>query len=140
MKRIFFLLLFACSFSLVKAQGGDGFERIHAAKVAYITDRVHFTADQSARFWPVYDQYESEVRTVRQRIRQNMHPAPGTDPMEQIENSLDYQQQILDLKKKYKDQFLKVISPTQLAQLYDAERDFKQMLVKQMREKHNGGR
>ena len=36
------------------------------------------------------------------------------------------------IKKKYKDEFLKVISPEQLADLYRAERGFKEMLLREL--------
>lgn len=119
------------------------FERIHAIKVAYITDKLHFTSEQSAKFWPIYDRYEQEVRQTRRAfIKKYKDSNPDNADQEQarqyVEDNLDYQQQVLDLKRKYNDDFLSVISPQQLADLYKAEREFKQLLIQQLRKRRNG--
>ena len=45
---------------------GPPMKRIHAAKMAYITDRLHVTQEQSANFIPLYNEYEQELRSIRQ--------------------------------------------------------------------------
>ena len=52
-----------------------------------------------------------------------------------IEDDLDYQQQVITLKRKYNDSFLKVISAQQLADLYTAEREFRQLLMQQLKQR-----
>ena len=49
-----------------------------------------------------------------------------------VDDNLDYQQKVIEIKRKYKDQFLKIISPRQLTELNAAEREFKQMLIKRL--------
>ena len=56
-----------------------------------------------------------------------------------VDDNLDYQQDVIGIKRKYNDQFLKIISPTQLADMYKAEREFKQLLMKRLEQKRNGG-
>jgi phosphoribosylamine-glycine ligase len=46
---------------------------------------------------------------------------------------------MLDLRKKYKDEFLKVISPQQLATLIESEKEFKRLLLQQMKDRRAGG-
>lgn len=117
------------------------FERIHAIKVAYITDKLHFTPEQSAQFWPLYNKYEQEVHSIRRAFFEKYKGQSNSDKAtarQFIDDDLDYQQDILDLKRKYKDDFLKIISTQQLADLYRAERDFKLMLLKELNERHKG--
>ena len=45
-------------------------ERIHAAKMAYITDKLQLTVEQSGAFIPLYNQYEKEIKATRQDFRQ----------------------------------------------------------------------
>lgn len=115
-------------------------ERIHAAKMVYITDRLHLTSAQSADFMPVYRDYETELRELRKSYFKKYK---GMDPAEAdaatsrqfIDDNLDYQQDVIVLKRKYNDRFLKVISAQQLVDLYKAEREFREMLQKRLKER-----
>jgi hypothetical protein len=122
------------------------FERVHAAKVAYITDRIQLSREQAEQFWPVYNEFEKERIILRKKYFKHC-PADETTKSKDnyqdeeaarqtIEDNLDYQQGELDLKRKYKDEFLKIISATQLADLYKADREFRQLLMQRLRERH----
>jgi len=115
-------------------------ERIHAIKVAYITDRLHFTSEQSAKFWPVYDKYEKDVQSTRKDYfakyaQKNPGTADDNTSRQFIDDNLDFQQDVLNIRRKYNDEFLKVLSPQQVAQLYKTEREFKELLIQQLKEK-----
>ncbi|MFI5196867.1 MAG: hypothetical protein ACHQD8_07235, partial [Chitinophagales bacterium] len=124
--------------------GGQRFERIHAAKMAYITDRLHLSSEQSGNFVPLYNEYERELRNIRQSFFKKYK---GTKPDEAddatsrqyIDDNLDYQQQVIELKRRYNDRFLKVIYPQQLTDLYKAEREFRQMLMKRIEQQRKSG-
>ncbi len=140
MKQFFIaLLLLATSCTAAFAQDDDGqnWEKIKAIKVGYITDHVHLTSEQSAKFWPVYDGYQQERRNKRKEIMgtyMSAHPgATKSQARAQLDADLDYQAAELELKRKYKDRLLQVISAQQLTQLYEAERDFRKMLLDQLR-------
>ena len=114
-------------------------ERIHAAKIAYLTDRIQLATNQSATFLPMYNEYEKEVRKTRQPFLQkyrgmNMNAADDATARQAVDDDLDYQQQVLEIKKKYKDKFLTVLTPQQLSELYIAEREFRQMLLQRLRQ------
>ncbi len=114
----------------------ERFEEIRALKVSFITERLKLTPAQAALFWPEYNKYQTELREIRKdfrtKYREQNTQATREQAREFIEANLEYQEQTLELKKKYKDVLLKTISPQQLAQLYDAERDFRKMLVEQL--------
>jgi hypothetical protein len=147
MKKHFLLLMVLLTALplLVVAQGGQrrGGERVHAAKVAYISDRIQLTPDQAARFWPIYNEYESERKMIRRKYRiegpNNRENLDEATAKQNLEDNLDLQQDELDLKRKYKDEFLKVISPGQLADLMRAEKEFRQLIMRKLRDRrrHN---
>jgi hypothetical protein len=121
-------------------------ERIHAAKMAYITDRLQLTSRQSGEFVPVYNDYEREVWETRQYyFKKYKGNNPGqmddADSRRFIDDNLDYQQQVIEIKRKYNERFMKIVSPQQLGDLYTAEREFKQMLLKRLDKQRgrNGG-
>lgn len=135
----YIILLMIFFFSAVKAQPGRRMERIHAIKVAYLTDKLQLTSEQSARFWPVYNRFEEEKKALVRTYRKdnNIGDAANEDPLRSIDEDIELQQRMLDLRKEYKDEFLKVISPQQLATLTEAEREFKRLLIQQIKERRN---
>ena len=149
MKRLLgIILIVLISASVAQAQPGmrgERMERIHAAKMAYITDRLSLSSEQSGNFIPLYNEYERDLRGIRQSF---LKKYKGTKPDDAddiaarqfVDDDLDYQQQALDLKRKYNDRFLKVLSPQQLADLYKAEREFRQMLMKRLEQRRGDGR
>ncbi len=138
-KTLLFLLL--ATTTVAVAQHRPPMERIHAAKMAYITDRLQLSSRQSGEFVPVYNDYEREIKDTRQHFFKKYK---GDDPGQMddaasrqfIDDNLDYQQQVIVIKRKYNDLFLKIISPQQLGDLYTAEREFKQMLMKRLDKQH----
>lgn len=140
------ILIVLMTVTVARAQNGEGLKRIHAAKLAYITDRLHLTVQQSGNFIPVYNDYEREIWETRQTFNRkykdtNPDRADDATSRQYIDDNLDYQQKVIDIKRRYNDRFLKVISPQQLTDLYIAEREFKQMLMQRLKQNRaRGGR
>ena len=142
--RTILIVLIAASPALAQPPG-QGMKRIHAAKMAYITDRIRLTPKQSADFIPLYNEYEKEVRNTRISFMgkyKGTHPDEADDATSRkyVDDNLDYQQAVIDLKRKYNDRFLSIITPQQLAELYIAEREFKHMLLKRLNAQQRPGR
>lgn len=146
---LLFILMVATTGYSQRGGGGrrEGMERIHAAKMAYITDRLNLTSDQSVGFVPLYKEYEAEMKANRKYFLQkykgmDLDSADDATSMQYIDDNLDYQQKVIEIKRKYNDRFLKVISPQQITELNKAEREFKQILMKRLnerREQRRGG-
>ena len=86
----------------------------------------------------MYNEYEQEFMAIRQSFRKKyMNDHPNDDDKmarkHAIDDDLDYQQQIIELKRKYNDRFAKAIAPRQVSDLYQAEREFKQILMRQLK-------
>lgn len=124
MKKLLLLLSLFIGLTLTTiAQRG---ERIEALKIAFITERLSLDSKTAEKFWPIYNQYESEMRAFMQQRKK------GNDDLS-AEDMLENEQKALDIKKKYAPQFLKVISNDQLSNLYRAEKDFRQMIIRKMK-------
>ncbi|GAA4467118.1 hypothetical protein GCM10023093_22410 [Nemorincola caseinilytica] len=141
---VFLLMMAAVSYG----KQGRGMERIHAAKMAYITDRLKLQADQSVRFVPVYNEYEQDLRAIRKQYmkKYNVKDVDGKTrenkmaARQKLEEDLDYQQQVIELKRRYNDRFLKVLSQEQLSDLYVAEKEFRQLLMQRLKQRERGPR
>jgi len=130
------LILFIHHTAVAQQKRGD---RVHALKVGYLTEKVQLTASQAEQFWPLYKAYENDLRVLRKQFvktsKQQMSGLSEAEARKYVEDNLDYQDALVDLKRSYKDRFLKIISAQQLARLYAAEREFRQMLIQKLREK-----
>src|SRR5690606_994653 len=125
MKKLGFILIFLTTvFTSLFAQEkrDERFARIRAVKIGLITERLNLSAKQAENFWPIYHKYEKEFRALRKAAKAN-----GT------RDELKYQEDKLNLRKRYRIEFLKVISEKQVKDLYDTERDFKQLLLQQLK-------
>jgi hypothetical protein len=116
-----------------QAPAGKG-ERIEALRIAFISQRLNLTPEEAERFWPIYNQYHSELKT----LRNNFGMGPGK-PQLTAEQSLDFEQKKLDLKKKYKAQFEGALGKEKLNTLYNLEEEFRKKL-QELREERQQNR
>jgi hypothetical protein len=148
MKKALQLILIAlftvnCTYAQPE-RGHERMARIHAAKMAYLTDRLQLTAKQSGDFVPLYNEYETELKSIRKsyfKKYKGINPSETDDATARgyIDDNLDYQQEVIGLKRRYNERFMKVITAQQLTDLYKAEREFRQILKKRLEERKNAG-
>lgn len=123
MKHLLYIIFLSFSFSSSIAQGnppGKKAERVQALKVAFITQKLELTTDEAQKFWPVYNQYETELKQVIRSSR------GGGDVLENEEK-------VLNLKKKYKSEFIKAVGEQKTTAFYNAEREFRGVLLRQLK-------
>lgn len=124
---------------VVLAQG-DGRQKIEAAKIGMITNRLNLTPDQATAFWPIYNEYNARKQDLNKHVRQ-LNNAPGrqsftdSDVLSDLKEINATKQKLADLDDEYLNKFLKVISPAQVAELYKTEQDFNKILLQRMRQK-----
>jgi hypothetical protein len=112
------------------AQPGSRLNQLDNARIAFITGRLTLTQDQAQRFWPVYNEFVAKRRELNRTARQlrlaTTNNAALTDAQLRDNFTQDFaiRQQQLNLEKDYFERVQKVLSLRQVAQLYQAERDF----------------
>ncbi|MVM37481.1 hypothetical protein GO730_07405 [Spirosoma sp. HMF3257] len=116
---------------------GNGRQKIEAAKIGLITNRLNLTTDQAPQFWAIYNEYNAKKQELNRRVRQlNNAPSRSNLNDEQLVNGLrevnSTKQKLADLDDEYMGRFLKVISPAQLAELYKTEQMFNKMLLNKL--------
>ena len=107
------------------------YERIEAIKVAFITKKLDLTTEEAQKFWPVYNNYQKELMELMRKRREDRQKT-DIAPNDKINADLNYESRILDLKKKYKKLYLKAIPADKVLLLYQAEREFREHLIKQL--------
>ncbi|GGH46184.1 hypothetical protein GCM10007423_45720 [Dyadobacter endophyticus] len=116
-------------------------KKIQDAKVAIITNRLNLTPEQSTGFWPMYNEYSQQRREIHRAQRKiiNDKKAEGQNDEAVLSNLKEVQelrQKELDLEKEYQSKFLKVITASQVIELYKAERTFNDMLIQRLKQKN----
>ena len=111
------------------AQPGSRLNQLDNARIAFITGRLTLSQDQAQRFWPVYNEFTAKRRELNRSVRQ-ARLALGNTGLSDAQLRDDFnqefalRQQLLALDKDYFERLQKVLSLRQVAQLYQAERDF----------------
>lgn len=85
-------------------------KRLEAARDRFITKQLSLTDEESTKFWPIYRQYQQELTAVNvlKRLNNSSAAANGT---EQIDKEIYYESQLVAIRKRYKDAFLKILPP-----------------------------
>ncbi|MCB0397959.1 MAG: hypothetical protein KDD36_15015 [Flavobacteriales bacterium] len=115
------------------------FERIEAKKIGFLTSRLELTPEEAQKFWPIYNQYEAEMKAIyEKRISAHNQPKDNFDSMtdKEVEKLVDDEialnQEMLDVKKKYHSQFKSILPIKKVAKLYHSEDMFKRMLLREI--------
>lgn len=116
-------------------------DRIEAARIGLISERLGLTPEQAERFWPVYREYTQKrgdmVREFRQAQRE---VGPDQNPEKQkelVELGLKIKQRQLDLEKDYSRRMMDVISAQQIMNLRNAEKEFQRMILNQLQQRRD---
>lgn len=115
-KYLLILIVMISSVSVVFAQdqGGDQTrqEKIQALYVAYVTQQLQFTPEEAQKFWPVHTQFTTELKAIKKDLPE-----------------LDKQQARLDIKKRYQENFNKIIGTNRCERFFRMEGEFRKKLM-----------
>jgi hypothetical protein len=108
-------------------------EKINAARVAYITERLGLTPAEAEKFWPVYREYALKRQDLKQQYKQAQRS--GVQDKELVDLGLKLKQQELDLEKNYSNRIMETITPQKLMNLRKAEDDFRKLILQQIQQR-----
>lgn len=118
---------------------GDGNGRVRELRKQFVLEKLNLSEPQKQRFLPIYTQYLNERSALRRKYKDqfiNEHNGKLStyDAYRKLDDNIEYKEKDLILSKKYKAEFLSILSPQQLASLYQTEREFKQMLIERLKD------
>lgn len=125
------IFCFAFNVSLFAQYHRERNEQIEVIKIAFITNKLDLRTEEAQKFWPVYNNYQKELMELIKKRREDRQKA-DIAPNDKINADLAYESKMLDLKKKYKKFYSKVIPPEKILLLYQAEHEFREHLIKQL--------
>mgnify|MGYP000845341865 FL=1 len=113
-------------------------EKIKAQKIAYLTQKLELTPDESKAFWPLYNQMDKERFDLRHKNlnndtkRLNINDLSENEASVLIDEQLNEAQQLLDLRKTYSVKFKQVLPAKKVLLLFRSEKTFQQDLMDKM--------
>jgi hypothetical protein len=108
-------------------QGQKAPPNVEALKIAYLTRQLELTPDEAKKFWPVHDAYQGEIEKL---LRENR---------EKKGDEIEMEEKLLNIRKKYKPEFLKAISEDKFNKMLRAERELRDMIRKEMERRRANG-
>lgn len=139
MKRIKILLVLGMFIgSLNLAAQTTARDKIEAAKIGMITERLNLTSEQAEKFWPIYKEFNQKRSTIRKEFRRTKRSLEGTSEDNDrllIEKRLESKEKQLNLEKEYSSKMARVISSGQINSLRKAEEDFRKMLLRRVEQR-----
>lgn len=141
MKKIYLISLIILASVTLWAQEGEepasqdpkAREKINAARVAYITERLGLTPEEAEKFWPLYREYSDKQRALKQQYNQAKKEGKPAEELLDLEHTV--KQKNLDLEKEYSGRLRQSISPEKLMNLRRAEEDFRKLVVQQLQQR-----
>lgn len=104
--------------------------------MAFLTDKMGLTAEQSQKFWPLYNEYETKrrelVRSYRSGYRQDVDELSDQEAKARLDGMFNTRERELELEKEYVARYQRVISSNQIIKLYRSEREFTKLLLKKL--------
>ncbi|CAN5154934.1 hypothetical protein BH09BAC6_BH09BAC6_31440 [soil metagenome] len=116
------------------ARNSNAVKKLELVKENFISRQLKLTAAQASKFMPVYRRYQQELTAVKilKRINNSNATANGT---QQIDNELAYDTQLVQIRKHYRDEFLKILPPEKVSEIYKSEREFNDEVLRQLKER-----
>jgi len=140
-KSLFVVSVILFSYSISIGQDmADRKEKIEAQKITYITDQLQLTPQEAQQFWPLYNEFQVKKEEFKEAKRLNMreyHQQSMNLSDERIEEIVDgyieIELKLAELQKEYHIKYKSVLPVEKVIKLYQAENQFKQFLLKQIK-------
>jgi hypothetical protein len=98
-------------------------KKIQAMEMAFITKELNLSPNEAQKFWPVFNQYRNELKSLVAEKKMG--------------DQLEKQQKTLDIRKKYRDDFSKVISQERANKVFETEGEFKSLVRREFQKRQS---
>jgi len=142
------VILFSLSFAQdnKKDPGQQMYENLKAERISFLAPKLNLTPAEAQTFWPVYNEYEKKRWDIQGK-RLNFERTPSFNLTSQTDEELgkitkSYIESFEmegDLRKEYHKKFTQILPLRKVVQIYKAENDFKEFLLKKYSPKWGPG-
>jgi len=119
-------------------------EKIEAQKIAFFTKQLSLTPEQAKAFWPLYDEFQQKKDDEWQRFhdfrkqgKPDLENISDQQANEIADSFIIHSQKMLDINRQYHNRFKEILPVRKVILLYEAEREFKRVILKKIREERH---
>lgn len=143
MKKLSFIIVFIFAIvATVLAQPGPRGERaqekMEAFKIAFFTEKLQLTPDESKAFWPLFNQFENERDALKDKFDlegQKLELMSDKDVESTVMQHIEMEEQLVKLRRDYVRRFMEVLPVRKVAMLQRIDREFKLALLEEIRKR-----
>lgn len=118
-------------------------EKIKAAKVAFITDKLDLTEKEAQQFWPLYNSFQKKINSLRfeerQKIKKQIGGLENLDALSESEAKQivkrigDIKSDVYKTEKEFQQKLKGILSYKKVLKLEIAEREFHRTLIRKLK-------
>ena len=136
--RLLLLLLFCIPFT-VNAQNQRE-ERMHAMRIAFLTNKLDLSAQEAQQFWPIYNNYSKQATTINkgeremfQDLRKRFESLTDAEAQQILDRHIVMQSERAAAREKLIKDLNGVLPPKKILILLKSEEDFKRQIIERLR-------
>ena len=118
-------------------------EKIQAEKVAFITGKMDLTVKEAQQFWPIYNEFNDkmdvlfkEEHKITRELKKGIEVLSESDIETKLDRLLEIRSEKAKLEQTYHEKYKSVLPVKKVALLYDADREFRKLLLHKYKD-HN---
>ncbi len=133
-------MLFALTF-FGQGDPNKRMERFESRKIAYITEKLDLSPQESEKFWPIYREYRKELEQIKKNSdTQNIDSMSESEAQSALKNMVRAKRASLDLEERYIDRMRDAIPSSKILQLFSLEKDFRKRMLEGMKNRRMKGK
>lgn len=132
-----FLLVFTLHIASFAQQ--NNFEAIESEKIAYITKELKISPSEAQKFFPIYNKYTDQLRDLKKAKRGGGIPQQANSFNGGRRDVIAFDAKEVEIKKKYREDFAKVIGQARASQFFQVEEDFNDLLRSTLQDRQKKG-
>jgi hypothetical protein len=139
MKKLAFIFLFTILSVSGFAQRNNQVdnEKLEAARVAFITNRLSLSPEQAEKFWPLFNEFQDKrngmMRELRGISKKGEEEISNSQAKELMKKRFDIQETLLAEEKVFLNKIAETLSPLQALKLNEINRDFTRHIYRMQR-------
>lgn len=124
----------------IQAQSEPETSRVKDAKIKFFNEKLNLTPDESKKFWPVYNDYQSrknkltsERKNIMNYYLENSSNMTSAEISESLDRYIKIQKEETLLLEQYNEKFKQILADEKVLKIYITEIQFRNYLLKQLR-------
>lgn len=150
MKKMVFILSFCMGWGVAAiAQQTDAspaennqkkLDQLESYRIAYISKKLDLSPQEAEKFWPVYNNYQDEIEQLiaeRKNSKQKLEKLTDDQVQQNANDEIKFEERLLDVRKKYMNEFRRVLPQRKAAMVFHAEREMRGQLIRELQARRN---